>query len=187
MKLNKNTLTAINNHAAKGETEFFMDAYRYQIKDDGSVIRCEQVAGRTATSDWETVASWDAAADRFVVLGAEAEAEAPKEDVEMEQITIYANYGLLSYSRETVYSVYPLYDATVSEPVRVEIPKRILDGENRYGQQLVTFDDDTTWVLDEVLREFNNKPVLMWYTLGYHRNDVGVKHWRRMALPIIKD
>lgn len=187
MKLNKNTLTAINNHAAKGETEFFLGAYRYQIKDDGRVIRCEQAAGRTATSDWETVANWDAAADRFVAPGAEAEAEAPAEEVEMEQITIYANYGYIAHEKEIVYSVDPLYDATVSEPVKVEIPKQMLVGKNRYREQLVKFDDDTTWVLRDVLREANDKPVLMWYTLGYHRNDVGVKHWRRMALSIIKD
>lgn len=185
MKLNKNTITAINNHAAKGETDFFIGAYRYQIKDDGSVIRCEQVAGRTATSDWETVANWDAAADKFVALGAEADAEAPKEEVEMEQITIYANYGYIGREKETVYSVYPLYDATVSEAVKVEIPKHLLGGKNSYGEQLITFRDGSTWPLCEVLRQDADKPVLMWYILGNTPADAGVKHWRRMGLKIV--
>lgn len=47
------------------------------------------------------------------------------------------------------------------------------------------FKDDTTWVLRDVLREANDKPVLMWYTLGYHCNDAGVKYWRRMGLKLV--
>lgn len=184
-KLKKNTLTAINNRAAKGETDFFIGAYRYQIKDDGRVIRCEQVAGRTATSDWETVATWDAAADQFVAPEAEAEAEAPKEEVEMEQITIYANYGYIGREKEIVYSVDPLADANVSEAVKVEIPKQMLGGKNCYGEQLVKFDDDATWPLSEVLRQNADKPMLMWYTIGATPSDAGFKYWHRLGLKIV--
>ncbi len=56
--INNSTIRSITNHAADGETDFRIGAYRYQIKADGSVFRREQAAGRTATSDWSKVAEW---------------------------------------------------------------------------------------------------------------------------------
>lgn len=56
--INNSTIRSITNHAADGETDFRIGAYRYQVKADGSVFRREQAAGRTATSDWEKVAEW---------------------------------------------------------------------------------------------------------------------------------
>ena len=55
----KNTLNAIQRRLDNGETRFFLGRYYYEADINGIIRRREQEAGRTPTSDWERVCSWN--------------------------------------------------------------------------------------------------------------------------------
>lgn len=59
--MKKTTKTAIQKRLNQGETRFYIGAYYYECNVDGMIRRREQVAGRTATSDWERIGSWNPA------------------------------------------------------------------------------------------------------------------------------
>lgn len=53
------TINAIQKYLDKGETRFHIAAYYYVANVNGTIRRREQVAGRTPTSGWELVVSWN--------------------------------------------------------------------------------------------------------------------------------
>lgn len=57
--MNKNTMNAIQRRIHSGEFHFSLGAYYYECDIDGMIRRREQQPGRTPTSDWERVGSWD--------------------------------------------------------------------------------------------------------------------------------
>lgn len=54
-----NTITAIQKRLDNGETRFFIGAYYYEANINGMIRRREQIPGKTPTSDWERIGSWD--------------------------------------------------------------------------------------------------------------------------------
>lgn len=57
--MNKNTMNAIQRRIINGDFRFFLGAYHYECDINGMIRRREQQPGRTPTSDWERVGSWD--------------------------------------------------------------------------------------------------------------------------------
>lgn len=57
--MTKTTTTAIQRRIIRGEFHFFLGAYYYECNGDGIIRRREQQPGRTPTSDWERVGSWN--------------------------------------------------------------------------------------------------------------------------------
>lgn len=54
-----NTKKAVMKRITSGETRFFVGDYYYEANINGMIRRREQQPGRTPTSDWERVGSWD--------------------------------------------------------------------------------------------------------------------------------
>lgn len=77
-------------------------------------------------------------------------------------VKIYANYGVLAHEKETVYTIAPHENATVSEPVTVTIPESVNPCKNEAGEIIVTL-DGMAYLLSEVLTNAGNRPVLRWY------------------------
>lgn len=57
--MKKNTMNAIQKRLSNGETRFFIGSYWYECNVNGMIRRREQEAGRTPTTDWERVGSWN--------------------------------------------------------------------------------------------------------------------------------
>lgn len=57
--MKKITANAIQARLNNGETQFFIGAYYYDCDINGMIRRREQQAGRTPTSDWERIGSWN--------------------------------------------------------------------------------------------------------------------------------
>lgn len=91
--------------------------------------------------------------------------------------TIYANYGILAHEKQTIYTVVPTDEATVSEPVTIEIPESFKPWKNEFDQILLTI-NGKTYFLYEVLYHRAGKPCINWYD-GAHSHYV--------TLPVVDD
>lgn len=91
----------------------------------------------------------------------------------MKELKIYANYGVLAYEKETIYTAYaPEATATVSEEVTVYVPEGFEVGQNALGNILVDSDKlDFTYDLNEILGSNDDKPCFTWFD-GHKNNGV---------------
>lgn len=74
------------------------------------------------------------------------------------KLDIYANYGMLSNEKRTIYILNP--DAEANEKVSVIIPNHLIGGENVCGDLLISF-DGVEYLLADVLTSRHNKPALL--------------------------
>ena len=54
-----NTINAIQKRLDRGEIQFFVGQYYYEARMNGIILRREQRAGRTPTSEFERVGNWN--------------------------------------------------------------------------------------------------------------------------------
>lgn len=69
----------------------------------------------------------------------------------MENITIYANYGLLAHEKQTVFSENFCVDAILSEKQVYSYPNDFNVYVNGYGSKIIVFPDGNTFYLSDVL------------------------------------
>lgn len=86
------------------------------------------------------------------------------------KITIYKSYGVLSHEKQPVYS-YGSPASEIYDEITVELPGYI--GVNDYGEPMVDI-DGKRYLLSEVLRNYGDKPALLWYD-GRRRHHIFLK------------
>lgn len=77
------------------------------------------------------------------------------------EMTIYANYGLLTHEKQVVYTCAPVSD--IADALHVIVPN--VSGVNAIGDHIITL-DGTDYLLGELLTSVNDLPALRWVANG---------------------
>lgn len=82
----------------------------------------------------------------------------------METIKGYANYGVLSHEKQTIFTAGEKNTyAKVSEEIEITLPDGWTGAENQAGMPLIISPDGETYKADEILSSYGDNPVLSWY------------------------
>ena len=82
----------------------------------------------------------------------------------MTTIKAFANYGVLAHEKQTIFTVSNKHPhATVSEEVEITLPDNWEVSENTYGDLLIDTPEGITYMADEIISSWGDKPALIWY------------------------
>lgn len=82
----------------------------------------------------------------------------------METIKGYANYGVLSHEKQTIFTAGEKNTyAKVSEEIEITLPDGWTGSENQMGETLITSPNGEVYKANEILSSWGDNPVLSWY------------------------
>lgn len=88
----------------------------------------------------------------------------------MNTINGYANYGVLAHEKQVIFTVSaPHCHATVSDRVVITIPDDWEVAENNFGDVLIISPDGVSYLGDDIISSYGDKPVLSWFDGSEHR------------------
>lgn len=94
----------------------------------------------------------------------------------MAKIKAFANYNVLTHEKQTIFTVSHKHPyATFSEVIEIILPINYQVFKNEYGEILITIPEGETYIADEIISSWKNKPVLGWYNKENNKIDLEFK------------
>lgn len=94
----------------------------------------------------------------------------------MTKIKAFANYNVLTHEKQAIFTVSQKHPyATFSEMIEIILPTEYQVFKNEYEEILITIPEGETYIADEIISSWKNKPVLRWYNKENNRIDLEFK------------